>query len=74
MLVAGENSGSNGEETRKEQVDWKKIKLEAEIRDLLSRDRKMSAGRIEGSRQKACWEAKMHSWALADCSVNPLAD
>ncbi len=59
-VVRGEDeSREDGEETRKGQVDWKKMKLEAEIRDLLSRDRKMSARRREGSRQKSCWEAMM---------------
>jgi hypothetical protein len=31
-------SREDREETRKELVDWKKLKLEAEIRDLLSSD------------------------------------
>jgi hypothetical protein len=52
-VVRGEDeSREDGEETRKGQVDWKKMKLEAEIRDLLSSDRKMSAGRIEGAGRK----------------------
>ncbi len=59
-VVRGEDeSREDGEETRKGQVDWKNMKLEAEIRDLLSSDRKMCARRREGSRQKSCWEARM---------------
>jgi hypothetical protein len=43
-------------ETRKERVDWKKLKLDREIRDLLSSDDEEDKYKNERrSKQKACW-------------------
>jgi hypothetical protein len=47
-------SGTDSEETRKEQVNWKELKLESEVRDLLSRTvRKMRARRRQESRKSS---------------------